>query len=66
MRTLSPRRTDQEWMGLIVECQKSDLSDRAWRREHGIALTTFYYHIKQLREKDCAILDSDTEDIPLK
>ena len=66
MRTLSPRRTDQEWMDLIVECRKSGLSDRAWCREHGIASTTFYYHIKQLREKACAIPDSATEDMPQK
>ena len=66
MRTLSPRRTDQEWMDLIVECRKSGLSDRAWCQEHGIPSTTFYYHIKQLREKACDIPDSDTEDMPQK
>ena len=66
MRTLSPRRTDQEWMDLIVACRTSGLSDRAWCREHGIPSTTFYYHIKQLREKACDIPDSDTEDMPQK
>lgn len=57
MRILSPRRTEQEWMDLIVECRKSGLSDRAWCQQQGIAPNTFYYHVKQLRERACVIPD---------
>ena len=66
MKTLSPRRTDQEWMELIEECRNSGLSDKAWCREHGICTNTFYYHIRQLRVKSCAIPDKAEESVPKK
>ena len=64
MRTLSPRRTEQEWFDLIVECRKSGLSDRAWCQQQGIAPNTFYYHVKQLRKRACDIPDSIAGDTP--
>ena len=64
MRTLSPRRTEQEWFDLIVECRKSGLSDRAWCQQQGIAPNTFYYHVKQLRKRACDIPDSIADDTP--
>lgn len=64
MRILSPRRTEQEWMDLILECRKSGLSDRAWCQQQGIAPNTFYYHVKQLRERACVIPDSISDNTP--
>ena len=51
MRHLSPRRTDEQWFNLVLECRQSGLSDRAWCTSKGIAPNTFYYHIKDLQEK---------------
>ena len=64
MRTLSPRRTKQEWMDLVIECRKSGLSDRAWCQQQGIAPNTFYYHIKQFRESACVIPNSGANNAP--
>ena len=64
MRTLSPRRTEQEWLDLNVECRKSGLPDIAWCQQQDIAPNTFYYHVKQLRERACGIPDSITDDTP--
>ena len=36
MATRQPRRSDQEWFDLIMECRQSGLSDKAWCEEHGI------------------------------
>lgn len=64
MRYLRPRRSDQEWLELIEQCRQSGLSDRAWCLEHGIPANTFYYHVKQLREKACSIPDSIPKNVP--
>lgn len=46
---------DRHWFDLIQECRTSGKSDRQWLAENNITSPTFYYHIKQLREKSCKI-----------
>ena len=48
-------RTDDEWMELITRCRQSGLSDDRWCREHGIPVSTFYRHVKILRQKACDV-----------
>ena len=45
------RRNRQEWLELIQECKRSDLSNRAWCHENGIPTSTFYKRIRQLRKQ---------------
>jgi len=42
-------------MQLIQECRTSGLSDREWCSQNDIPASTFYYHIKHLREQACDI-----------
>jgi transposase-like protein len=44
-----PRVPKEEQLKLINECRSSGMTDSDWCREHGIAVSTFYYWIKQLR-----------------
>lgn len=43
------RRSRPEWQRLIEACETSELSQAAFCREHGIALTTFQYWKRRLR-----------------
>ena len=55
MTKRNPRRTDEEWMGLIQECRASGLSDKCWCEEHHIHTSNFYYQIRRLRKMACEI-----------
>lgn len=46
---------DEKWLDLISECRSSGLSDKDWCMEHQIGISTFYYHVKRLRNKACSI-----------
>ena len=59
-------RTDDEWMELITRCRCSGLSDDRWCREHGIPVSTFYRHVKILRQKACDVPVSVKENISPK
>ena len=59
-------RTDDEWMELITRCRRSGLSDDRWCREHGIPVSTFYRHVKILRQKACDVPVSVKENISPK
>ncbi|HCA70802.1 MAG TPA: IS66 family insertion sequence hypothetical protein [Lachnospiraceae bacterium] len=50
-----PRRTNQEWLDLIQECRASGMSDKDWCDQHNIQRSSFYYHIRKLRDRACAI-----------
>lgn len=50
-----PRRTDQEWLELIQDCRTSGMSDKDWCDQHHIQRSSFYYHIRRLRDRACAI-----------
>ena len=47
--------SDLYWLDLIQQCRTSGKSDNQWLLEHNIKSPTFYYHVKRLREKACAI-----------
>lgn len=47
--------SDLHWYDLIQQCRASGKSDRQWLAENSISPPTFYYHVKQLRKKACAI-----------
>ncbi|MBF9003570.1 MULTISPECIES: IS66 family insertion sequence element accessory protein TnpA [Vibrio] len=36
------RRTDQEWLSLIEQCQASSLTQHAFCQKHDISVSTFY------------------------
>lgn len=59
-------RTDDEWMELITRCRQSGLSDDRWCREHGIPASTFYRHVKILRQKACDVPAPVRENISQK
>ena len=50
-----PRVPKEEQLKLINECRSSGMTDIDWCREHGIAVSTFYYWIKQLRKESAQI-----------
>lgn len=52
---MSKQHNDEYWMKQINACRTSGLTDYQWCRQNGISPSTFYYHVKILREKACAI-----------
>ena len=50
-----PRVSKEEQLKLINECRTSGMTDTDWCREHGIAVSTFYYWVKQLRKEAAQI-----------
>ena len=38
----------QEWSGRVAECRSSGIGVKAWCREHGIALKTYYNWERQI------------------
>lgn len=49
------RRSQEEWLQLIMECRGSGMTDRAWCEQHGILVSSFYNAVKRLRIKSCDI-----------
>ena len=49
------RRSQEEWLQLIMECRNSGMTDRAWCEQHGILVSSFYNAVKRLRRKACDI-----------
>lgn len=45
----------EEQLKLINECRPSGMTDIDWCCEHGIAASTFYYWVKQLRKESAQI-----------
>ena len=54
-RHRSPSLSEQEWISLIQECRTSGLADKDWCDQHHISHSTFYHHIKKLRDKACQL-----------
>lgn len=42
---------DRYWYDLIQKCRASGKSDYQWLRENNIKSSTFYYHVKKIRQK---------------
>lgn len=51
----APRRSQEEWLQLIMECRNSGMTDRTWCEQHGILVSSFYNAVKRLRKKACDI-----------
>lgn len=51
---MSPTSNDH-WLELITQCRSSGLTDRQWCIEKGIPVSTFYYHVRALRQKACVV-----------
>ncbi len=51
----APRRSQEEWLQLIMECRNSGMTDRTWCEQHGILVSSFYNAVKRLRRKSCDI-----------
>lgn len=61
---MSTTSNDEYWLKLITQCRSSGLTDRRWCIEHGIPVSTFYYHVRTLRKKACEIpeaVDADAQ-----
>ena len=58
-----PRRTDEDWYRLIMDCRKSGLSDAQFCRANGIPNSSFSSAIKRLRGKSLAIPEVSDVDI---
>lgn len=52
---MSTTLNDEHWSKLITQCRSSGLTDRQWCIENGIPVSTFYYHIRALRKRDCEV-----------
>lgn len=50
--------SDLYWYRLIQECRSSGISDAQWLKQNKIKSSTFYYHVKKLRQKACDIPDN--------
>ena len=64
-----PRRTDEEWYRLIMDCRKSGLSDSQFCQANGIPNSSFSTVVKRLRKKSFAIpevTDVDIHDLTLQ
>ena len=55
---MSTTSKDDHWLELISQCRSSGLTDRQWCVENGIPVSTFYYHIRALRKKACAVSEA--------
>ena len=42
---------EQKWFDLIQEARSSGLSDKVWCQQNNVPTSTFYYHIRKLRNK---------------
>ena len=51
----APRRSQEEWIQLIMECRNSGMTDCTWCEQHGILVSSFYNAVKRLRKKACDI-----------
>ena len=43
--------TEQKWFDLIQEARSSGLSDKVWCQQNSVPTSSFYYHIRKLRNK---------------
>jgi len=51
----APRRSQEEWLQLIIECRNSGMTDRTWCEQHGILASSFHNAVKRLRKDSCDI-----------
>lgn len=49
------KHDENYWIDTIRQCRSSGLSDRIWCEQNNVPLSTFYYHVRRLRNKACVI-----------
>ena len=42
--------SEQEWQKRIIDCQNSRMNVRTWCSENGIKPSTYYFHLRRIRE----------------
>lgn len=42
--------TMQDWQQRIIDCQNSGMNVKAWCRENGISTSSYYFHLRLIRE----------------
>lgn len=40
----------QEWQQRILDCQNSGMSVKAWCQANGISTSSYYFHLRKIRE----------------
>lgn len=40
----------EQWQQRIMECQQSGMSIKAWCRENGAAISSYYHYLRKIRE----------------
>ena len=40
----------QEWQQRILDCQSSGMSVKAWCQANGISTSSYYFHLRKIRE----------------
>ena len=57
MKEITPAITEikakvsmQDWQQRIIDCQSSGMSVKAWCRENGISTSSYYFHLRRIRE----------------
>ena len=40
----------QDWQQRILDCQSSGMNVKAWCRENGISTSSYYFHLRRIRE----------------
>ena len=63
--SMSTRRNKTEWLGLINQCRKSGLSDKAWCLKNEISYDAFRSAVRALRSSGYEIPDNEFNSKPV-
>ena len=50
-RTVKRQLMLEEWEKQVIDCRSSGLTVQEWCRQNGVNDKTYYYHLRQVREK---------------
>ena len=51
IRTVKRQLMLEEWEKQVIDCRSSGLTVQEWCRQNGVNDKTYYYHLRQVREK---------------
>jgi len=51
----------REWVMQVSACKKSGLPVRQWCQENGVAIKSYYYHLKRVREELLDVMDTENK-----
>ncbi len=57
-------KTELKWFNQIQEARASGLSDWEWCKQNKVPTSTFYYHIRRLRDKAADLPVGDSAETP--